>query len=65
MKRFSFDSKDHGFNKKATSRRMKSLKTAVEEFHKILALEEITNRAIAEDSPELIVNGMRQLAGKG
>ena len=64
-KKFSFDSKDRGFDKKATSRRMKSLKTAIEDFHKILALEEITSRAIAEDSPELLIKGMKQLAGKG
>jgi len=44
---------------------MKSLKTAIEDFHKILAMEEITTRAIAEDSPELLVKGMRQVAGKG
>ena len=64
-KQFRFDSKEPTFYKKITSRKVKSLKTAIEDFHKILAMEEITTRAIAEDSPELLVKGMRQIAGKG
>ena len=53
------------FTKKTTPRRVKSLKTIVEDFHEVHAVEVFKDKAIAEDSFELLVKGMKKIAGKG